>query len=226
MARLSSPFLSLGLWFVPCMDHVLTIVNPVSLPTLKVNDCETQMERFSRDGVAWEYRRCATDSHGSVAGLLAEMRARRKSDRLPWVDKAARDAAAAVVREMSWLTARTRSALVRHIGRTPYLEDSEKVVRISFVSTDGAPNFAYYCAARTRPMWSYHLGDLRAETGRQRGRNRFSTQAGRYATSKPNASRRRTCPKRTGQDSSPTSPELPICRLHSPRPRPIEKSEV
>ena len=111
-------------------------------------------------------RHCATDSHGRVDGLLAEMRSRRKSERLPWESKEARDAAAAVVQEMSWLPARTRSALVRHIGSTPYLEDSERVLSIQFVNTDGEPDFAYYRAARTRPMWSYHLGDLRAEAAR------------------------------------------------------------
>ena len=50
-----------------------------------------------------EIRRCATDNHRSVASLLAEMRSRSKSERLPWVDKEARDAAVDVVRGMSWL---------------------------------------------------------------------------------------------------------------------------
>ena len=34
------------------------------------------------------------------------------------------------------------------------------------MSTDGEPDFAHYRAARTRPLWSYHLGDLRAEADR------------------------------------------------------------
>ena len=40
------------------------------------------------------YRYCATDNHGSVAGLLAEMRSRSKSGLLPWESKEARDTAA------------------------------------------------------------------------------------------------------------------------------------
>ena len=113
-----------------------------------------------------KYRHCATDNRGSVAGLLAEMRSRRKSEQLPWENKAARDAAAYWVRGMSWLNTHTRSALVRHIGRTPYLEHSEKGMMVSFVDTKGEPDFAYYRAARTRPLESYHLGDLRAEAAR------------------------------------------------------------
>ena len=154
-----------------------------------------------------------------------------KSEWLPWLDIAARDAAAYWVRGMSWLNTRTRSALVYHIGRTPYLEHSDDVRWIFYVNTNGTPNFAYYRAARTRPLESYHLGDLRAEAARcasgRRGRNRFPTQAGRYATSRPNASKmRRTCPKTTERDCSPTSPELPICRSHNRRPHPIEESKA
>ena len=111
-------------------------------------------------------RRCATDNHGRVDGLLAEMRSRRKSDRLPWENKTARDAAAQWVLRMSWLTARTRSALVRHIGCTPYLEDSNQISPIRFVNTKGEPDFAYYHAARTHPALSHSLGDLRAEADR------------------------------------------------------------
>ena len=118
------------------------------------------------DGVAFEFRHCATDNHGNVDGLLAEMRSRRKSERLPWLGKAARDMAARWVWRMSWLNARTRSALVRHIGSTPYLEDLSKVSRIRYIPSDGSPNFAYYRAARTIPLWSHHLGDLRAEADR------------------------------------------------------------
>ena len=113
-----------------------------------------------------KYRHCATDNRGSVVGLLAEMRSRRKSEQLPWENKAARDAAAYWVRGMSWLNARTRSALVRHIGRTPYLEHSDDVRWIFYVNTKGEPDFAYYRAARTHPVWSYHLGNLRAEAAR------------------------------------------------------------
>ena len=111
-------------------------------------------------------RHCATDNHGSVAGLLAEMRSRRKSDRLPWESKEARDMAAQWVRRMSWLNVRTRSALVRHIGSTPYLKRSNEMLIIPVSNCDGAPGFSYYRAARIHPIWSYHLGDLRAEAAR------------------------------------------------------------
>ena len=109
-------------------------------------------------------RYCATDVHGSVAGLLAEMRSRRKSEQLPWVNKTARDTAADVVREMSGLTARARSVLVKYIGRTPYLEISNMMSPIRYTS-DG-PNFAHYLAVRTQPLLSHHLDDLRAEAAR------------------------------------------------------------
>ena len=111
-------------------------------------------------------RHCATDNHGSVAGLLAEMRTRRKSERLPWESKGVRGAAALRVRRMSWLPARTRSALMRHIGSTPYLENPEEVRWIYLVSSKGEPNFAYHRAARTHPMDGRGLGDLRAEAAR------------------------------------------------------------
>ena len=146
------------------------------------------------EGVPPIYRHCATDVHGSVAGLLADMRSRRKSEQLPWENKAARDTAAGWVRAMSWLNGRTRSALVRHIGRTPYLEISNMIPPIRYAS--GGPDFAHYLAVRTSPMWSLHLGDLRAEAarfagGRAAGPDRLPMQAGRCATSKPNTSRRR-----------------------------------
>ena len=133
--------------------------------TLKLRDDGTA-EVAMPDGSELKCRHCAMDNRGSVAGLLAEIRCRRKSDRLPWVDKAARDAAADVVRGMSWLPARTRSALVRHIGRTPYIDCSIHVVEVSIVDSDGEPDFAYYRAARTNPELSHSLGDLRAEADR------------------------------------------------------------
>ena len=111
-------------------------------------------------------RRCAMDNHGRVDSLLAEMRSRRKSDRLPWENKTARDAAAQWVLRMSWLNGRTRSALVRHIGCTPYLEDSNQISPIRFVNTKGEPDFAYYHAARTHPAWGPFMDDLRAEAAR------------------------------------------------------------
>ena len=49
---------------------------------------------------------------------------------------------------------------------TTYLEHSNQILPIQFVSTDGEPDFAHYRAARPRPLWSYHLGDLRAEADR------------------------------------------------------------
>ena len=110
------------------------------------------------------YRHCATDNHGRVDGLLAEMRSRRKSEQLPWENKRARDTAAAWVRSMSWLNGRTRSALVKYIGRTPYLEISNMMSPIRYTS-DG-PNFAHYLAVRTQPLLSHHLDDLRAEAAR------------------------------------------------------------
>ena len=110
------------------------------------------------------YRHCATDNHGSVAGLLAEMRSRRKSGPLPWESKEARDAAAHWVGWMLWLHARTRSALLRHIGRTPYLEISNMIQPVHY--TSGGPNFAHHLAARTIPLLSYFQDDLRAEAAR------------------------------------------------------------
>ena len=100
--------------------------------TLKLRDDGTA-EVAMPDGSELKCRHCATDVHGSVAGLLAEMRSRRKSEQLPWESKEARDTAADVVREMSGLTARARSVLVRHIGRTPYIDCSIQKVEVSIV---------------------------------------------------------------------------------------------
>ena len=105
-----------------------------------------------------EYRRCATDNRGDPAGLLAEMRSRKPP--LPWLDQAARDVAAAVVRELPGLTARTRAALLRHVGATPYAQRASRGVLFTFV--DGSPRFAHGRAARTLPAWGPFL-DLRAE---------------------------------------------------------------
>ena len=136
------------------------------------------------DGSKLKCRHCATDNHGSVAGLLAEMRSRRKSEQLPWVNKTARDTAADVVREMSGLTARARSVLVRHIGRTPYIDCSIQKVEVSFVSSDGAPDFAYHRAVRTDPKRSHDLGDLRAEAARFAGGQATGAEPVPYASRK------------------------------------------
>ena len=110
------------------------------------------------------YRHCATDVHGRVDSLLAEMRSRRKSEQLPWENKRARDTAAAWVRSMSWLNGRTRSALVQYIGRTPYLEISNMMSPIR--CTSGRSDFAHYLAVRTYPAWGPFMDDLRAEAVR------------------------------------------------------------
>ena len=133
--------------------------------TLKLRDDGTA-EVAMPDGSELKCRHCAMDNRGSVAGLLAEIRSRRKSEQLPWESKEARDTAADVVREMSGLTARARSVLVRHIGRTPYIDCSIQKVEASIVDSDGEPDFAYYRAARTNPALSHSLGDLRAEADR------------------------------------------------------------
>ena len=134
------------------------------------------------DGSELKCRHCAMDVHGSVAGLLAEMRSRRKSEQLPWESKEARDAAADVVREMSGLTARARSVLVRHIGRTPYIDCSIQKVGIRFARNAAAPDFAYHRVARTILARSHDLGDLRAEAARFAGGQATGAEPVPYAS--------------------------------------------
>ena len=101
--------------------------------------------------------------------------------------------------------ARTRSALVRHIGRTPYIDctRSMMVPRYSIVEQRRRARLRT-TTARPEPIrnvepFTWAICEPKrtvVQAGRLRGRNRFPTQAGRCATRKPNASRqRRTCPE-------------------------------
>ena len=66
-----------------------------------------------------------------------------------------------VVQGLKRLPARTRKALVKHIGKTPYAIFNQ-VTHITI--TDGKPKFAYYRAARCDPpAWGQFLDDLRQE---------------------------------------------------------------
>ena len=134
------------------------------------------------DGSKLKCRHCAMDVHGSVAGLLAEMRSRRKSEQLPWVNKTARDTAADVVREMSGLTARARSVLVRHIGRTPYIDCSIHVVEVSIGDSDDDPSFTRGRVARTILARGPSLANLRAEAARFAGGQATGAEPVPYAS--------------------------------------------
>ena len=123
------------------------------------NDGTVVKDLNDKDGL--RLRESATDNHGNVAGLLAEMRGRRRP--LPWFSQEARDQAADVVRETLQLPGRTRRALLRHISRTPYAIVGP-CVTLRFVPADGAPSFASAGrAARTVPAFGPFLKDLRAE---------------------------------------------------------------
>ncbi len=105
------------------------------------------------------YRYCATDNRGDPRGLLTEMRNRKNPT--PWESCEARDAAVEIVQGLKRLPARTRKALVKHIGRTPYAQFSHL---IPFTIADGKPKFAHYRAARCHPpAWGQFLDDLRQE---------------------------------------------------------------
>ena len=105
------------------------------------------------------YRHCATDHRGNPKSLLAEMRGSEKP--VPWQNREARDAAVEVVQELERLPARTRQALLNHIGKTPYAK-FERIIHITLC--DGKPKFAHYRAARCPPAaWGQFLDDLRQE---------------------------------------------------------------
>ena len=92
------------------------------------------------------YRHCATDNRGNPKSLLAEMRSRENP--VPWQSREARDAAGNVVLGLKGLPNRTRQALLRHIGKTPYARFN----RITHITIcDGKPKFAHYRAARCSP---------------------------------------------------------------------------
>ena len=51
-------------------------------------------------------------------------------------------------------------------GARPTWRIRTRYRRYDFVNTNGEPDFAYYHAARTLPLLSHFLGDLRAEAAR------------------------------------------------------------